>query len=276
MTRTELKRLEAEHERARDFHAHLVPPHYDKVRRVEDDHDYLRLGFFKRIVSLFSIGVFRLAGVFAGGYCRLKVDGKKNLRGVKRAILTSNHINICDCILIRRAVGLRKLKITVAEFNNWRGVFGELIRAGGTLPIGSTVGSLRNLNRSITELLNRDNLILFYPEGSLWWCYEKPRPLIEGAFLSAARNGVPVVPMFFTFKTIRKRRDGTDRVAFTLHVGKPITPDKTAPAREDAVRLAGLVWTFNRTTYEQAYGKPLAYEPAAASEQGEREEHALS
>ena len=87
MTRAELRQKELEHERARDFHAHLVPPHYDKILRVPDDHDYLRRGFFKRIVSVFSIGVFRLAGVFAGGYCRLKVDGKKNLRGVRRAIL---------------------------------------------------------------------------------------------------------------------------------------------------------------------------------------------
>ena len=271
MTRAELRQLEIERERARDFHAHLVPPHYARIRRVSDDHDYLRRGFIKRIVSAFSVGVFRLAGLFVGGYCRFKVDGKKNLRKVKGAVLTSNHINICDCILIRRAVGFRKLKITVADFNNWGGVFGELIRAGGTLPIGSSVGVLRNLNRSLSELFRQNNLILFYPEGSLWWCYEKPRPLIEGAFLTAARNGVPVVPMFFTFKTIRKRKDGTDRVAFTLHIGEPIIPDKTAPAREEAVRLAGLVWTFNRATYEAAYGKPLTYESA-----GTRENQTLS
>ena len=169
-------------------------------------------------------------------------------------------MSIADCILIRRAVGCRKLKITVAEFNNRRGAFGALLRAGGTLPIGRTLPAMRHLNDAIGEYLKRDALVLFYPEGSLWWCYEKPRPLIDGAFLSAARNGVPVVPAFFTFRTRGFRRDGTPKKSFTLHIGDPIFPNPDAPLRDEAKRLAELTWAYNAKTYREAYGKEVEYE----------------
>lgn len=261
MKRTELIRLEAENERARNFSAHVTPPCTGKsVLPVSDDYDYLRRGFFKRVLSFFSVGIFRFVGLFVGRYCRFRVEGKKNLRGVGGAILTSNHVNCADCILIRRAVGRRKLKITVAEFNNRRGVFGALLRAGGTVPIGKTLPAMRHMNAAITTFLERGEFVLFYPEGSLWWCYEKPRPLIEGAFLSAAKNGVPVIPMFYTFRTVRVRRDGTEKKAFTLHVGEPILPNAGAPLREEAKRLSDLVWEFNKSTYERVYGKELKYD----------------
>ena len=261
MTRADLIRLEREHEQARDFSAHVYPPCDGKcVLPVSDDYDYLRRGFFKRLASFFAVAAFRFVGLFIGGYCRLRVEGKKNLRGVRGAILTSNHINNIDCVLIRRAVGRRKLKITVAEFNNRRGAFGGLLRSAGTVPIGKTLPAMRHLNAAITEYLRRDTLVLFYPEGSLWWCYEKPRPLIEGAFLAAAKNGVPVVPAFFTFRVRGMRRDGTPKKSFTLHIGEPIMPDPTAPLRDEAKRLADLTWAFNVKTYEEAYGKPMEYE----------------
>lgn len=261
MKRAEMIRLEAEHERARDFSAHVMPPCTGKsVLPVSDDYDYLRGGFFWRLLSAFSVGVFRLVGLFVGGYCRFRVEGKRNLKGVKGAILTSNHVSIADCILIRRAVGRRKLKITVAEFNNRRGAFGALLRAGGTVPIGKTLPAMRHLNHAIGEYLKRGQLVLFYPEGSLWWCYEKPRPLIEGAFLSAAKNGAPVIPTFFTFRTVGVRRDGTPKKAFTLHIGEPIPPIPGAPLREEAKRLAELVWKYNKGVYERTYEKELEYD----------------
>ena len=261
MKRAERIRLQAERERARDFSAHILPTCGEKhILPVPDDYDYLKRGFFRRLLAAFSVGVFRFVGLFVGPFCRFRVEGKRNLRNVKRAILTCNHVSIADCILVRRAVGRKKLKITVAEFNNRRGVFGALLRAGGTVPIGKTLPALRRLNGAVREFLRLDYLVLFYPEGSLWWCYEKPRPLIDGAFLSAARNGVPVVPMFFTFRPRGIRRDGTEKKAFTLHIGAPIPPDPDLPLRDAAKRMSELTWAFNRDTYERVYGKKLEYE----------------
>ena len=80
MSRREMLRLEAENERARNFSAHVMPPcSGNAVLPVSDDYDYLRRGFFNRLVSVFSVGVFRLVGLFVGPYCRLKIEGKKNL-----------------------------------------------------------------------------------------------------------------------------------------------------------------------------------------------------
>ena len=73
-------------------------------------------------------------------------------------------------------------------------------------------------------------------------------------------NGVPVIPMFYTFKTRKLRRDGTPKKSFTLHIGEPILPNPDAPLREEAERLAGRVWEFNKGTYERVYGKELEYD----------------
>ena len=261
MKKTELIEKEKEKERSRDFHTHVKEPCYDRVLPVPRDYDYTRKGFWNRVGSFFAVGIFRLAGLFISPFCRLRIEGRKNLRQVGAAVLTSNHISDIDCVLIRRAVGGRKLRITVADFNNRKGVFGAMLRAGGTMPFGTSAASFTNLSKALTEYLSDDYLVLFYPEGALWWCYEKPRPLLDGAFYCARRNNVPVVPMFFTFRPLGRRRDGTERKRFTLHIGAPIYPDPSLPVGRDVARLRDLTYRFNVDTYRKAYGKDPEYLP---------------
>lgn len=271
MKKSELMAREEQFERERRFSEHVDPPSTKGKKKVSDDYDYLRPGLLNQIGTFFSVGLFRNAGRVIAGYCGLKIVGKENLRGVRSAVLTCNHINKIDCALVKSAVPYRRLRITVGEFNNWSGVFGAMLRAGGTMPFGSTRATLCHLNAAVSEYLKKGSFVLFYPEGALWWCYEKPRPMLDGAFYTAAKNGVPVVPMFFTFKNVRKRRDGSDVKQFTLHIGRPVYPDGTLSVRENILRMRHAAELFCDGVYTSAYGHrpfylPPARHPSAAEE----------
>lgn len=261
MKKKYLVEKEREKESARDFNTPLFTPSRKNLLPVTPDYDYMRSGIFNSFASTVCEGAFLAAGGILSPIFRLKIVGRENLRGVGGAIITSNHINPIDCALVKRAVGRRRMKITVADFNNWDNIGGAILRASGTMPMGGGIACRKNLSDAIKASVNDGRLVLFYPEGALWWCYEKPRPLLDGAFYSAAKNRVPVVPMFFTFEDYGRERDGIRKKRFTLHIGKPIYPDAALSVHQNTVRMKELTYSFNTETYIKAYGHEPEYLP---------------
>lgn len=249
-------------ERTRDFHNHAQPPN-TIIKKVTPNYDYLRKGFFKQLGSRFAIPIFSLAGLACSNYFQMKIIGKENLKEIKNqgAIVTTNHINDFDCALIKHAVKHRRIFYTVGEFNNYHGFFGSLLRAAGTLPLSDSPQCMKNLTNAIGQILQDKNIIVFYPEGALWWCYEKPRPLVSGAYHYAVKNNVPILPIFFTFINKRKRKNGIYTKKFVLHIGKPIYPDPKLNQKENIKNMMDKNFEFNKTTYETFYNRKLEYLP---------------
>lgn len=248
-----------EFERKKDFATHIIPPNEKNILEVTNDYDYMQKGFFTKTGCAFSKMLFNVAKVVISPYCKLKVIGKENLKGINKAIITSNHINKIDCVLIKKAVGRHKLRITVAYFNNYKSLLGKFMRGAGVMPIGKTIPALKHLSVAIKNYLEKNNYILFYPEGALWWCYEKPRPLIDGAYFFAVKNNVPVIPMFFTFKNIKKKKNGVYKKQFILNIGKPIYPSKDLAPKQNVQYMKNLNMEFNTKIYEEFYNKKLEY-----------------
>lgn len=252
MNRVEILQKIAEKEAAGDFNSHVTETN-PNFKEVSPDYDYLRRHFWNQLGSCFAKPVFSAASFFISRYCHLKIYGKENLKKVERAILTTNHINNIDCALIRHATRGRKLTITVGEFNNYHGIFGSLLRAAGTMPFSDKPSCMRNISRAIRTRLDQKHLVLFYPEGALWWCYRKPRPLLDGAFYFATKSNVPIVPMFFTFSDRKCRKDGTYKQNFYLHIGEPIYPDPDADLKQNVAYLKEANERFNQKIYDDFY-----------------------
>lgn len=262
MKRTEiLKEIEIK-EKNRDFNSNVQPPN-QKIKKVTKDYDYLQKGVLKKAVSLVSLPIFNFASWLFSNHFKLKIVGRENIKNLKNsgAMITCNHIHDLDCTLIKKATKGKKLNIIVAEFNNYRGVFGALLRSAGTLPLSDSPTCMKNLTKAIGVLLEKKHLVLCYPERALWWCYEKPRPLLAGAFHFAAKYNVPLIPTFFTFKNLKQRKDGTYKKQFVLHVGKPIYPKEDFNLKQNIEYLASKNFEFNKLTYEQFYQKKLTYLP---------------
>jgi len=198
----------------------IVPFNESKILHLAKNHNYIKRNIFYRLTSITVRGIFIVICFFINKFhFRLKIKGRKHLKGIKSAILTCNHVDNMDNVMIRQAVFGRRLYITVGYFNNRNDLLGKFMRLVGTFPIPNpndpnSMRNMLNFSKAIKHHLKNNNYVLFYPEQSLWHRYEKPRPYKDGAFFFAAKNNVPIIPMFITWRKNKRHA--------TLHIMKPI------------------------------------------------------
>ena len=192
---------------------------------------------------------------------KTEVSGRENLRGLRAAVITCNHIEMFDCLTVRYALRGHRLFAVGAPFNNMRGFLGEMMRAGDMIPLGDSLKNTRRFNKEVGDILtNRKDFLLIYPEASMWQDYEKPRPYKNGAFDIAAKYKVPLVPIFITLRDSgKKKKDGSDRKYFKMNIGAPIYPDPEKNRSENSETLKNKAFEFSKKTYEDYYGRKLTY-----------------
>jgi 1-acyl-sn-glycerol-3-phosphate acyltransferase len=222
-------------EKEKRFNDHLDPTVNPNYIKVDENHKYI-WGFKEHIkyglLKIFPVGPYCfIANNF---WLKTKVYGKKNLKGLKSAITTCNHVNKLDAIAIKKALGRRKFRVTVAEFNNLNCSLGTYMRAFGIMPLSSDIKAMKNFNRSVSKMLDNKTFINFFAEQSEWWCYEKPRPVLPGAYHYAVNNNAPILPLFITFtKTGKYDENEIEKRKFHIHILKPIYPKKELSKKED-------------------------------------------
>jgi len=114
--------------------------------------------------------------------------------------------------------------------------------------------------KAVDTLLQRGEFILIYPEQSMWWNYRKPKPLKIGAFKIAARNKVPVVPIFITMNDSDMiGEDGFPIQEYTVNIGEPIYPDESLTEKENTNKMLEENSRIWKNVYEEFYKIPLEY-----------------
>ncbi len=214
--------------------------------------DRFMVGFWRTLMCIFT----RPFLLFA--YGGVRVEGKQNLKALKKqgAISVCNHFNYIDTLLVRTAVGHYRSYHTMAPWNNKNGLGGHIIRHGGMWPFSKDMEATRALYAEMERQLKKGSIINFYAEQAMWTNYQKPRPMKDGAFHYALKYGVPVLPVFVTFKRSKKGHLRKPRI----HIMPAVYADGTLPRGEriqDMKRRAEAAW---KECYERAYGIPLVYE----------------
>ncbi|MCR4742639.1 MAG: 1-acyl-sn-glycerol-3-phosphate acyltransferase, partial [Treponema sp.] len=181
----------------------------------------------------------------------------KNLNGFDSAIVICNHINKFDGLVVNYATDFRKLKIMTAEFNNRSGFLGSMMRADGILPFKNSKEMVKKFSDAVKYYLNHKTSVLFFPEGSEWWCYKKPRPFMDGAFHFAAVNNVPVLPIFITFKDKENKKSELDVPDFIVNILPAIFPDKDKTKSENTRYLKEESYKAWCQKYKDFYGQDL-------------------
>lgn len=106
-------------ERRGDFHFVAEPIDENSYDPVDENYNHLCSGFLECLFHLFVRFIALIAGVFINGLAfGMKVRGRKNLRRVKSAVVTCNHVNNFDNLMVRNALFGHRLYIVVGEFNN--------------------------------------------------------------------------------------------------------------------------------------------------------------
>ena len=197
------------------------------------------------------------------------INGIENLQSVETgAMITCNHFNPFDSFAIEKVFRIsgqsknKKLYKVIREGNytNFPGLYGFFFRNCDTLPLSSNKKTMVEFMKSVDIILNRGDFILIYPEQSMWWNYRKPKPLKNGAFKLAARNDVPVIPIFITMEDSKIiGEDGFPVQEYTINIERPIYPDDKLTERENMEamkRKNAEVW---RKVYEDFYQTTLEY-----------------
>ena len=238
---------------------------------MPDDIDYLRRSPLAKLNTFIS-------------YCKAKkflkfiqekklmiikeIKGLENLQNLESgAVLTCNHFNPFDTFAVHEAflrAGIKKKKlyrvIREGNYTSFPGFYGYLMRHFYTLPLSSNKATMLKFTKATDKLLRDGNFVLIYPEQSMWWNYRKPKPLKEGAYRFAAKNNVPVLPIFITMQDSDiLGDDGYPIQEYTIHIEKPIAPDASAHYRDNMRMLMeknAAVW---KELYERAYSMPLVY-----------------
>ncbi|MCR5786305.1 MAG: 1-acyl-sn-glycerol-3-phosphate acyltransferase [Acholeplasmatales bacterium] len=241
------------------YNEHLDPIDPNMIEPVGDNYPYIKkpLGMAIRYWLLYHLLVrpMEKRELKRMGF---KVVGRENLNGINSAIITSNHVNKLDCSLNREALKGHKVYITAGTFNNMKGMLGDIMRCSRMMPMSETSAGMKHFTKSINTLLKGNNYVLFYPERAEWWCYKKPRPMMDGAFHFAAKNNVPVIPSFITFTPNGKKcASGVDMYDMTVNILAPIYPKEGLNNKEQVKYLKEENARAWKECYEKTYGIPL-------------------
>lgn len=254
-----LKRIEV-CEKERKFDEHVDPIDYNNYIPIDDNYKYQKKGFKENLKNLLlSIFIVKPFTKKVNKDFKTEVVGFDNLKGIKSAIITCNHVNKFDCLVVKKAVGKKKLFVTAGYFNNQKGRFGDYMRAGGMIPIPDSHKYMRDFDEIINKKLKK-NYVLFYPEQSMWWNYKKIRPFKNGAFHYAVKNKVPVIPMFITFKDLNENdSEGLKLQKFYIHILKPIHMKDNLNFHENIDYLKETAYEGCVKIYEEFYNKKMEY-----------------
>ena len=205
-----------------------------------------------------------------------EIVGIENYNSLKTGvIITCNHFNPLDSFameLLFESTNHFKHKkhyriIKEANYTTFPGFYGYLMRNCNTLPLSSNRKTMEKFITSVNTLLQKGNFVLIYPEESMWWNYRKPRPLHSGAFRFAAKNNVPILPVFVTMTdTDVLGEDGFPIQAYKIHVSKPIFPTQNKPLKESIEKMKNENFKVWKNIYEEEYKTPLVYETLKTKE----------
>ena len=150
--------------------------------------------------------------------------------------------------------------IREGNYTNFPGLYGFFFRNCDTLPLSSSTETMVEFMRAVDTILQRNDFILIYPEQSMWWNYRKPKPLKNGAFRFAARNNVPVIPIFITMEDSSIiGEDGFFVQEYIINIEKPIYPDSKLSEKENCNIMKDKNFEVWKKVYENFYKIPLEY-----------------
>ena len=238
---------------------------------LPDDIDYLRTKIRSKIKRKFAYSVARkyLNHIIDNKQLIIKeIKGLENYKNLNSgAIITCNHFNAMDSFAMHMAYEASGHKdrtfyriIREGNYTNFPGFFGMLMRNCNTFPLSSNKETMAKFMKSVDTVLQEGHFMLIYPEQSMWWNYKKPKPLKKGGYIFAVKNNVPVLPCFITMEDSDiLGEDGFYVQEYTIHIGKPIYPDKNMSRNENIKHMMEENFRVWKEIYETTYNCELEY-----------------
>ncbi len=194
--------------------------------------------FFRVWASIFRFLAICVFNPFMRLYRHLKIFGKENRAKLRHKgfVITCNHVYLLDDLSVGTNVfSTRKIYFTTLAQNIKRPMVGFWLRSLGGIPIPSeSLSGMKKFYDDISYLLKKNKPVLFNPEASMWPFYREIRPFKRGAFQTAVRNDVPVLPIVALFKR-KKKRNGKFSYSLSFALCNPIYVDKNLESERERI-----------------------------------------
>ena len=223
---------------------HMIYVKHLRDTNFDEKFDYVDRTFSRKIKKgilwlLLNTVVFLVVNIRHG----IRYHGKKNIRKNKKlfkngAITICNHVFMWDYLGVLQTIK-PKMPHLIAWKTNFEGPNGPLIRWVGGIPVPTdNYRAMMKFQKSVDEVLENNEWLHVFPEGSMWFYYPDIRPLKPAVFRFAVKHNKPVIPMAYSFRP----RKGIMRIfsknpLADLHIGEPILPDTTLPPKEAVIKM---------------------------------------
>jgi len=182
----------------------------------------------------------------------------------KGAIITSNHFNPLDTLIIRKlAKKLNKKLYIVIEDTNlaMKGSLGFLMNNLDVIPVSKNpIYLATTFKRELERVLREGNLVLMYPEEEMWFNYRKVRPFKRGAYQYASIFKVPIISCFTKIiDTNIIDNEEFYQVKYELYILGIINTIDNVSIKESAINMMDKDYKMKRQSYEDVYHKELDY-----------------
>ena len=190
--------------------------------------------YLRRFHVLGWIFYYLLAKPWLGLYCLLhgiRVEGKQNLKKLRKTgfFLYANHVAIADVFKFASyAVPTQRVNIIGYSDILSVKVVGAFVKSLGYLPIPDDMDNLIKLKAAIKTLVNKNEIILIYPEAHIWPYYTKIRNFKDVSFSYPAELNKPILPAV----TVWRGKPGK-KPKQTIVFAKPIYPDPSLTPLEN-------------------------------------------
>lgn len=213
------------------FDTYTTPINYNNSNEKELDYDKIsKKSFISSAYKFIIRNIVKFFGPIVNYFgFHVKIKGKKYLKGVKSGITISNHVHYLDCLWNMQALKFKNVYITGAPHNFKKGFFGATLKAGGFIPLTTSLSETKKFSNYIKDILDKGGFVHFYPEQALWLRYEQSRPLKKGAFHYASKNDVPIIPLIICFRKTKLKRNKN----VTIQICPPIYPEPNLTQKEN-------------------------------------------
>lgn len=230
-----------------------------KLRKVKIDGNYPyrpRNIFFRMWAAFFRSFTISLLCPYFFWSGKVRVTGRQNLKGLRRRafVVVCNHVTLIDDLSIgTNILNMRKIYFTTLQQNIQHKATGFWLRSLGGIPIpvGSVAG-MRKFDEDLSYLLQHKKPIIYNPETALWPKYRGVRPFKRGAFVTAVKNDVPVLPVAITMKR-KQKKNGKYRYRYIFNILPLIYADKSLTQKEASEKLLNETHSIIEKTVQEYY-----------------------
>lgn len=189
--------------------------------------------------KILSAFIYAAAIVFSSVYCRVflhvKIVGGKKISKLKSGVfLYGNHTQpVGDVFDPALAVFPKRIYSIASPANLKLPVIGRLLPYLGALPLSSTLGGIKELNKAIELRIKQKCCIVIYPEAHVWDYCTFIRPFPDSSFKFPIKYGKPVFCATSTYKKSKFFK----KPKITIYIDGPFEYDKTENIKKASEKL---------------------------------------